>query len=129
MQTMTHSHPIVCVNDKCIIPMNEILKRHGKNKKSDADHGLHTSTNLKRFEHMGIPMVLSHKHVRYVSPDDDEIIESYERTMLPEDIYDELFQKVIDDKVTPTKKSKDKEKASNKSKRKLQKGARKTKRK
>jgi hypothetical protein len=121
MQTITHSHPIVCVNDKCIIPMNEILK----NKKSNADDGLHTSSNLKRFEHMGIPMVLSRKHVRYVSPDDDEIIESYERTMLPEDIYDELFQKVIDDKVTPAKKSK----ASNKSKRKVQKGARKTKRK
>ena len=79
---------------------------------------MHQQTDVKRFEHLGVPMLLLNEKKSYASPDQDVIIESFETTMMPEDDYDKLLEKMkpkkIPKKAQKSRKNKKKQKETKK---------------
>lgn len=85
-------HPVFCIDDKCVFPINKKIHHHNDQKIKEDD--IHQQINVKQFDDLGVPMVLLNEQKSYVSPDQDIIIESFETKMMPEVIYTELLKKM-----------------------------------
>lgn len=114
---MYMTKPIIDFEKKHIIPFHNMLdipqleKLHENEGDKDVE--------IKRFNDNGIHMLLFKKKEIYESPDQDTVIVSYEETMLSEEDFD-----VLVNKVKPKKKAK---KKPSKSEKKQEKGKRKSK--
>jgi hypothetical protein len=87
------NHHVLCINDKCIYPAKELLKT--KRSKLE-DKEMNAEMKLERFQDLGMPMIALHEKKHYVSPENDVFMVQYEDTMFPEDMYDELLEKIED---------------------------------
>lgn len=85
-------HPVFCIDDKCVFPINKKIHQHSDQKIKEDD--IHQQINVKKFDDLGVPMVLLNEQKSYVSPDQNIIIESFETKMMPEVIYTELLKKM-----------------------------------
>ena len=112
---MYMTKPIIDFEKKHIIPFHNMLDIPQLEKLHDGDKDV----EIKRFYDNGIHMLLLKKKEIYESPDQDTVIVSYEETMLPEEDFD-----VLVNKVKPKKKAK---KKPSKSEKKQEKGKRKSK--
>lgn len=111
---MYMTKPIIDFEKKHIIPFHNMLdipqleKLHENEGDKDVE--------IKRFNDNGIHMLLFKKKEIYESPDQDTVIISYEETMLPEEDFDVLVNKVKPKKKKSSKSEKKQEKGKRKSK-------------
>lgn len=103
-------NPVLCINDKCIYPVKELLKT--KRSKLE-DNEMNADMKMERFQDLGMPMIALHQKNHYVYPESDVITVQYEDTMFPEDMYDELLSK-IEDKPKKMEKKEEKQKKAKK---------------
>jgi hypothetical protein len=83
-------HPLLCLHDKCVFPLQELIHDLEKDKLED----MVVEKDVHRFHKAGVPMVLVKEKKRYESDDKDHIFESYESSMIPEEIYNEFIEKM-----------------------------------
>ena len=114
---MYMTKPTIDFEKKHIIPFRNMLDipQLEKIHENEGDKDM----EIKRFNNNGVHMLLFKKKEIYESPDQDTVIVSYEETMLPEEEFDMLVNKV-----KPKKKAK---KKPSKSEKKQEKGKRKSK--
>ena len=109
---MYMTKPSIDFEKKHIIPFRNMLDIPQLEKLHDGEKDV----EIKRFEYNGLPVIFYNERNIYESPDQDTVIISYEETMLPEEDFDVLVNKV-----------KPKNKKSSKSEKKQEKGKRKSK--
>ena len=111
---MYMTKPMIDFEKKHIIPLRNMLdipqleKIHENEGDKDVE--------IKRFNNNGVHMLLFKKKEIYESPDQDTVIVSYEETMLPEEEFNMLVNKVKPKKKKSPKSEKKQEKGKRKSK-------------
>lgn len=109
---MYMTKPIIDFEKKHIIPFHNMLDIPQLEKLHDGEKDV----EIKRFNNNGIHMLLFKQKEIYESPDQDTVIISYEETMLPEEDFDILVNKVKPKKKKSSKSEKKQEKGKRKSK-------------
>ena len=109
---MYMTKPIIDFEKKHIIPFRNMLDIPQLEKLHDGEKDV----EIKRFYDNGIHMLLFKQKEIYESPDQDTVIISYEETMLPEEDFDVLVNKVKPKKKKSSKSEKKQEKGKRKSK-------------
>lgn len=111
---MYMTKPSIDFEKKHIIPFHNMLDipQLEKLHENEGDKDM----EIKRFNNNGVHMLLFKKKEIYESPDQDTVIVSYEETMLPEEDFDILVNKVKPKKKKSSKSEKKQEKGKRKSK-------------
>lgn len=75
-----------------IFPLHHVLKKMNEHKIHEDK--MHQTIEIERFRHNGTPIVLFSDNKYYENPKTDTVIESVERHMMPQEVFDQFYEKI-----------------------------------
>ena len=75
-----------------IFPLHHVLKKMNEHKIHEDN--MHQTSEIERFRHNGTPLILVSHNKSYKNPKTDTVIESVERHMMPQDVFDKVYEKI-----------------------------------